>query len=204
MLAKTISIMCMLSTGLVLWDAPLENYLMAINEEGFLTAGMVPGQPHGGNGVIQRKLQDKGKSPEQTVDGITARSNDWTEPSINSEQQYIMAIRNWLLSLAPETRVIASNIMREAHPVMHDLREAIREKKAQLANLSLGRDTLPETLPRLGVELQKLRAALHAELVNLKGRIKREAGVDMGPLGKDTFWLKLPTHPKYSSSRSPN
>lgn len=190
MIAKSISLMFMLSTGFI-WDAPTEAAMLASNEDGVFTAETDPGPAL----PVPLSPKKRASSPEETVNGISARANDWTEPSLASENQYVAAVRNWLQTLEPGRRETARKIMRDAHPALSGLRKAIRDKKAQLANISFGRDTQPETLPRLGVELQKLRAALHAELSQLKKRLAREAGVDMGPLARDTFWLSLPNPP---------
>lgn len=200
MIAKSIALLLMFSTGYILWDAPLEGYLTAVDNDGLFLAEMDRAQHRDDTSEVSPHVPlfppGSKPTPEQTVDGITARSNDWTEPSLTSENQYVLAIRNWLQSLEPPRREMARKIMRDAHPALHDLREAIRHTKAQLASISFGPDTKPETLPRLGLELQRLRAALHAELQQLKGRLAREAGVDMGPLGRDTFWLSLPGREK--------
>lgn len=136
----------------------------------------------------------KSADPHETITDITSRSGEWTEPSEKSEVQYITAIRNWLNTLPRDKQGKARRILQDVHPTMHYLRDAIRDKKAQLASLTYGKDTTPETLPRLGLQLQQLRAALREELGRLKVRLAREAHVDMGPLGKDTFWMSLPPH----------
>lgn len=131
-------------------------------------------------------------APEKTVDLLAARADDWQEPSRKSEEIYVLAIRRWLDTLPPPQREITTKILREAHPALKNLRAAIREKKAELASLSFSSDTRPETLPRLGQELQTLRASLRAELEKLNRRLKSEAGARMGPLGGDGFWLPPP------------
>lgn len=132
--------------------------------------------------------------PEKTVDSLAAKANDWREPSKKSEEKYILAIRQWLDGLEPFQRERARQILREAHPDMRALRTAIREKKHELANLSFDHGTRPETLPRLGQELQALRKALRSKLDALGKRLRYEAGVSMGPLGGDGFWL-VPQQP---------
>lgn len=174
--------------------------MLAVNGEGMIVEEIGPNQRAAGYAEdflhIPVPQRDSSGNPGQTVDSLSAKANDWTEPSKSSEAQYVLAVRSWLKSLEPRRRETARRIMRDAHPVLHDLREAIREKKAQLASIRFDRDTRPETLPRMGLELQRLRAALHTELASLKERISREVGVDMGPLGKDTFWLSLPAATK--------
>lgn len=132
------------------------------------------------------------KYPGETVEQLASRANDWHEPSLQSEKIYINAIRQWLATLPPMQRALTRRILRDAHPAMQSLRMAIREKKAQLASLSFDHDTKPEALPRLGQELQQLRRSLKQELQKLGDRLQREAGVSMGPLGGDSFWLAPP------------
>lgn len=138
-----------------------------------------------------------GETPNQTVDGLSAKANDWNEPSQHSEMRYIYAIRQWLNSLATHEQNIARKILREAHPRMRALRIAIREKKSQLAAISFDKHTRPETLPKLGQELQALRSALRNELKHVDRRLREEAGIPMGPLGGDGFWLAPPTATPY-------
>lgn len=123
-----------------------------------------------------------------TVDSLKAKAGDISEPSIHSETRYVDAIRAWLATLEPFKRERAREIMLEAHPELSALREAIRDKKSELASISFGKGMPPETLPRLGMELQKLRANLSAELKRVSERLRYEAGVDMAPPG-DSFWL---------------
>lgn len=132
-------------------------------------------------------------TPGETVDDLSSRANEWSEPSQHSEVRYVYAIRKWLNSLAPVEQATARKILREAHPRMRALRVAIREKKSQLAAISFDRHTRPETLPRLGQELQALRAALRKELKVVDQRLRNEAGVETGPLGGDGFWLAPPS-----------
>lgn len=132
------------------------------------------------------------RSPEQTVDHLASKANEWNEPSRKSEEIYVLAIRQWLSTLPDEKRQLARKILREAHPVLESLRVAIREKKAQLAAISFDQNTKPETLPRMGQDLQKLRTSLRNELEKLGDRLEDEAGVSMGPLGGDGFWLMPP------------
>lgn len=146
----------------------------------------------GGNVAGEVSPAFPNQAPDQVVDSIASKANDWHEPSPRSEERYVVAIRQWLDSLNPLQRDRARKILREAHPIMHDLRMAIRDKKMQLATLSFDRYTAPETLPKLGQELQDLRNALRGKLELVADRLEREVGVSMGPLGGDGFWLSPP------------
>lgn len=133
--------------------------------------------------------QSENPAPAATVDHLAAKSNDWREPSKKSEEKYVSAIRDWLDSLEPFQRERARQILKEEHPTMRALRTAIREKKLQLASMSFDHDTNPEILPRLGQELEALRRTLRTKLDALAKRLRYEAGVSIGPLEGDGFWL---------------
>ena len=117
---------------------------------------------------------------EEELDGISAAG----------EKEYVEKIRSWLKTLPNEQEAAARKILREAHPEIHDLRRAIYDKRMELTALSFGKKTSPETLPRLGQELQYLRRALRAKLENINNRLRTEAGVTMGPLAGEGFWLQ--------------
>lgn len=142
-------------------------------------------------------------NPEDTVESLAAKANEWQEPSRRSEERYVLAIREWLVSLPPYQREKARKILKEEQPGLHALRGAIRDKKSQLATLSFGRDTRPEALPKLGQELQQLRNALSEGLKKVGERLKYEAGVSMGPLGDDGFWLAPPPRDLRKKNGSP-
>lgn len=129
-------------------------------------------------------------SPEEILERLEATTSDWMEPSLRSEVHYVLAIRKWLASLPPGKQSKARRILREAHPGLRNLRAAIREKKLQLSSLSFDRDTGPETLPRLGQELQQLRSELKRQLVNVSERVRKELGINLEPDGE--IWLALP------------
>ena len=114
---------------------------------------------------------------------------DAQDLSAEREAHYTMAVREWLATLPPVQREQARTILRAAHPGIHALRERIREKKAELAALSFDSATPPDTLPRLGRELQILREQLRRRLLLVSERLRGEVGVPMGPLTGDGFWL---------------
>lgn len=130
--------------------------------------------------------------------------NVMKEPTRESEERYVEAIRVWLDSLPAFQREKARKILREAHPGLHALRTGIREKKSELVALSFDRNTPAETLPRLGQELQNLRDRLKAGLKEVEKRLKIEAGVAMGPLAGDGLWLATPTDETAKRDSAPN
>lgn len=132
------------------------------------------------------------ESPQDTVDGLHSKSGDPQEPSRASEERYVGAMREWLKTLAPLQREKAQKIMHNAHPYLKALREAIRNKKSQLASISFDRGMPPETLPRLGMELQQLRASLSRELQRVNELLRSEAGVRMDRVEGEAYWLFPP------------
>lgn len=112
--------------------------------------------------------------------------------SSEREKRYVKSVRDWLAGLEPLQRERARAILREAHPAIHDLRVQIREKKAELEDLRFDSSTPPDALPRLGRELQQLRRQLRERLRIVSERLRSEAGISMGPLDGDGFWLTPP------------
>lgn len=105
------------------------------------------------------------------------------------EAHYTRAVRQWLESLPADQREQAHKILREAHPDVHALRVRIREKKAELEELRFDSTTPPDTLPRIGLELQMLRNQLRRRLLHVSELLRTEVGVPMGPIGEEGFWL---------------
>lgn len=136
-----------------------------------------------------KSMQKTELSPEQTVEDLSAKSSNWQEPSKHSEEKYKQAITQWLEDMQPLQREKARKILHDVHPDMHALRTAIREKKRELANMSINRHTSPQALPRIGQELQALRRILRSKLEIVSKRLSQEVGVPMGPLEGDAFWL---------------
>lgn len=134
-------------------------------------------------------------SVEIVAPSVSDKTLENRDLNLSTENEYVEQIRDWLKSLQPLPQARARQILREAHPGLHDLRKAIYDKKAELASLSYDSKTEPEALPRLGQELQLLRRALRAELEKINQRLHTEAGVNMGPLGGEGFWLQpLPSN----------
>lgn len=151
------------------------------------------------NTASPRGLSARASEPAESVEIVAPSIPDKTlenrDLNLSTENEYVEQIRDWLKSLQPLPQARARQILREAHPGLHDLRKAIYDKKAELASLSYDSKTEPEALPRLGQELQLLRRALRAELEKINQRLHTEAGVNMGPLGGEGFWLQpLPSN----------
>lgn len=86
----------------------------------------------------------------------------------------------WLEQLSPTQQAKARVIMDEVRPRIRELRARIRDTMAELESLSYDQGTSPETLPRLGRELQLLRDELRATLLEMDKRMLRETGVSLG------------------------
>lgn len=190
MLSKWVPIMVLFSAGWVVSDfyedniiASDKNALVSISAEPL----MAPARPQS-----FPKFSKKQESPQDTVEGLHSKANEPQEPSRASEERYVAAIRSWLDTLDPYQQEKARKIMRDAHPGLQALRDAIRDKKSQLASISFDRGMPPETLPRLGMELQKLRTSLNRELEKVNEKLRYEAGIKMDTSNHDTFWLFPP------------
>lgn len=198
MLSKWLSLAFLLSAGCLIGDLPGDGViasdsrtlLQAASEPKAGVAPVYPPPISNGNSVGD----DDNDTLGEVVEDLNAKLAEISEPSRQSERQYVAAVRGWLDTLDPPKREIARKIMREAHPGLKALREAIRNKKTQLASISFDKGMPPEALPRLGMELQQLRASLNAELDRLSNRLKREANVEVVSPG-DSYWLSPPSHP---------
>ena len=118
------------------------------------------------------------------------------------EAHYTRAVRQWLAGLPAVQREQARKILQEAHPGVHALRVRIREKKAMLESLRFDSATPPETLPRLGLELQILRSQLRRSLHQISELLRNEVGVPMGPVGEEGFWLNPLTDERPAPART--
>lgn len=105
------------------------------------------------------------------------------------EGRYTRSVIRWLEGLPPRQQAQARKILQEAHPEVHVLRVRIRETKATLAGLSFDSGTPTDTLPRLGLELQKLRNRLRKRLSEISEQLRTQVGVPMGPIAEEGYWL---------------
>lgn len=186
-LSKWLALMFVFSAGCLIGDLPTGD-VIASDSRVWSTVASAPKAS-----VEPINPAKSSKDPLlETVEELEARSGELSEPSQESEELYVKAVRSWLATLAPYKRERARRIMRDAHPGLQALREAIRDKKSQLASISFDKGMPPETLPRLGMELQRLRADLNAQLRQVGDRLRSEADVEIGPADDDSFWLAPP------------
>lgn len=151
-------------------------------------------------------LADTGRAAAPETAPVLAGNDgmDTHDVSPEREERYTRSVRQWLDSLPAAQQKQARKILREAHPGLHELRARIREKTTALAELRFSSATPPDTLPRLGQELQKLRAQLRQRLHTVNELLRHEVGVQMGPLGEDGLWLTpLPDDPASRPLRTP-
>lgn len=115
---------------------------------------------------------------------------DKADLSDAGEAEYVAKIKKWLASLPAAKREIAAPILANAHDEMHSLRKAIYLKKLELAAVRFDNQESLAELPKLGMDLQKLRATLRAKLEKINSRLMREAGIQMDELAGEGFWLQ--------------
>lgn len=151
-------------------------------------------------------LADAGRTAAPETAPVLAGDDgaDAHDVSPEREERYTRSVRQWLDSLPAAQQKQARKILREAHPGVHALRVRIREKTTALAELRFNSATPPDTLPRLGQELQRLRAQLRLRLHTVNEQLRHEVGVPMGPLGEDGLWLTpLPDDPASGPGQTP-
>lgn len=85
----------------------------------------------------------------------------------------------WLRGLPPWQQVKAQAVVDAYSPRIQDLRRRITGKKAELARLRYSQSSDPDSLPRLGRELQDLRDELRGLLMEAGRRLEAEAGVPL-------------------------
>lgn len=120
-------------------------------------------------------------SQDQPVGGDLSRQG---------EMEYVQQIRDWLNSLPKSQQEPARKILVDAHSELQSLRKEIYNKKIELAAVRFDTQSSLEKLPKLGMELQKLRATLRAKLEEVNDRLLKEAGIKMNPLQGEGFWLQ--------------
>ena len=126
---------------------------------------------------------------------------DCHDISPEREAHYTRSVIKWLEGLPDPQRERARKILREAHPEVHALRVRIRETKARLEALRFDSATPTDTLPRIGMELQRLRAQLRKRLLHISELLRSEVGVSMGPVGEEGFWLNPGGDGSHSGTR---
>ena len=105
---------------------------------------------------------------------------EYTPAPVNPASVHAADMRAWLQQLSPSQRAKAQAVIDEYSPKVNELRKSIMQKKNELAQLSYNQKTSPETLPRLGHELQQLRDELRDLLQRADQRMDNEVGVPLG------------------------
>lgn len=95
------------------------------------------------------------------------------------------SLYNCLEQLPQEQRVKASAIVSDSLPRLQELDGQIHCKVDELQALTYSDNADPEALPKLGLDLQRLRNELRATLAAVNLRLQKEAGVQLQrPMGR--------------------
>lgn len=168
------------------------NFLMIAGIGSFLLCAIDTGCANAANETEKTEISSRFESSPSSLPepGSILDEEEWANLNEAGETNYVKEIRAWLKTLPPFQQERARRILTDAHPELHDLRLAIFCKKTELATFNINKSANPETLPKLGQELQSLRRKLRSRLENINKRLRIEAGVSMGPLGVEGFWLQ--------------
>ena len=95
------------------------------------------------------------------------------------------SLYNCLDQLPNEQRIKANAIVSDSLPKLQELDGHIHCKVDELQALTYSDNADPEALPKLGLDLQRLRNELRATLAAVNLRLQREAGVQLQhPMGR--------------------
>ena len=95
------------------------------------------------------------------------------------------SLYNCLDQLPQEQRIKADAIVSDSLPRLQELDGQIHCKVDELQALTYSDEADPEALPKLGLDLQRLRNELRATLAAVNLRLQREAGVQLQhPMGR--------------------
>ena len=95
------------------------------------------------------------------------------------------SLYNCLDQLPNEQRIKANAIVSDSLPKLQELDGQIHCKVDELQALTYSDNADPEALPKLGLDLQRLRNELRATLAAVNLRLQREAGVQLQhPMGR--------------------
>ena len=101
------------------------------------------------------------------------------------EASPVPGLGSWLEGLSPAQHIPAQQVVEDYLPRVQALRQRILLKKNELAQLRYDLETPPDTLPKLGRELQFLRDELRTLLLHADADMRRQAGVSLGtPLSR--------------------
>ena len=92
-----------------------------------------------------------------------------------------IALEAWISRLPPDLQGRARAVVAAHAQSLDSLHEGMLLKMDELVALRYDGETPPESLPRLGHELQELRDALRAEIIIMDEELRREIGVSPGP-----------------------
>ena len=81
------------------------------------------------------------------------------------------AIEAWISTLSDEQRLVARLKVDAHRDKINDLQARLRQKLAELRSLRYDSRSTPETLPRIGMELQEIRASLRQEYERSRSKL---------------------------------
>lgn len=110
--------------------------------------------------------------------------------SESGEKEYTAQIVKWLNTLPQPKQIKAREILSESHGELQALRKAIYNKKLELAAVRFDNQASLALLPKLGMDLQKLRHVLRKKLEVINSRLLKEAGIRMDELSGEGLWLQ--------------
>lgn len=156
--------------------------------------GVSPGSPSGTEGMAFTTTRDAGTNVSGT--GADAAGAAVAEPSAVPADTLASDVsdgvtHSWnglyrcIETLPEEQKRKASAIVDDSLPRLRALDRSIMGKVDELKAVTYSNDADPEALPKLGLDLQKLRDEMRAVLVQVNLRLQKEAGVQlMDPAGR--------------------
>lgn len=109
-----------------------------------------------------------------------AQNHEYDILPTNPTRQPLAALGMPLEQLPPQQRIKAAVIISEFSLRVFDLRQRIINKKHELEHLNFDKKTSPDTLSRLGWDLQVLRDELRSVLARADQRMRLEVGIPLG------------------------
>ncbi len=109
-----------------------------------------------------------------------AQNHEYDILAPNPPRQPLPALGVPLEHLPPQQRIKAFVIISEFSPKVYELRQRIINKKSELEDLNFDKKTSPDTLSRLGWDLQVLRDELRSVLTHADQRMRLEVGIPLG------------------------
>ena len=157
--------------------------MACVASAGELQQGMRPDMQQS---TRQSMDQDDGQSsPLASMRESLAQYSETEEVGLAEEEAADSSSAHWksvyscLEQLPQEQKVKASAIVSDSLPRLQELDGQIHSKVDELQALTYSDDADPQALPKLGLDLQRLRNELRATLAAVNLRLLQEAGVQL-------------------------